>query len=184
MRAGLVAGLLPAAAAWPRSTATAAACPRRSRPVERANERRSFQGGNQRATAFAAAWPGAEARPKRAFGIYIDRPRQDFPWGSCTDNLLPRSRPGEGLSCEAPLALKPDHCALGMMFSDWNRSGTPALRITDDREYYKGGQEHQRPRRLGADATAFRPPAAAVPGRHPAVHGLAGTLSAARAAGL
>jgi hypothetical protein len=28
-----------------------------------------------------------------------------------------------------------------MLFSDWNRSGTPALRITNDREYYKGGLE-------------------------------------------
>jgi hypothetical protein len=28
-----------------------------------------------------------------------------------------------------------------MLFTDWNRSGTPALRISNDREYYKGGQE-------------------------------------------
>ena len=38
-------------------------------------------------------------------------------------------------------ALRPGYCALGMLFSDWNRSGLPALRITNDREYYKGGQE-------------------------------------------
>ena len=28
-----------------------------------------------------------------------------------------------------------------MLFTDWNRSGTPSLRISNDREYYEGGQE-------------------------------------------
>ena len=28
-----------------------------------------------------------------------------------------------------------------MLFTDWNRSGTPALRVSNDREYYEGGQE-------------------------------------------
>ncbi len=28
-----------------------------------------------------------------------------------------------------------------MLFSDWNRSGEPGLRVSNDREYYKGGQE-------------------------------------------
>ena len=28
-----------------------------------------------------------------------------------------------------------------MLFTDWNRSGTPSLRVSNDREYYKGGQE-------------------------------------------
>jgi enediyne biosynthesis protein E4 len=28
-----------------------------------------------------------------------------------------------------------------MIFTDWNRSGQPALRVSNDREYYKGGQE-------------------------------------------
>lgn len=108
---------------------------------ERANERWGFQGGNQWTTAFAAAWLGSDTRPTLAIGTYIDRARPDFPWGSCTDNQLVRPAAGEALRFEAPLALKPAHCALGMMFTDWDRSGTPALRITNDREYYKGGQE-------------------------------------------
>ncbi|WP_127996229.1 CRTAC1 family protein [Piscinibacter defluvii] len=108
---------------------------------ERANERWGFQGGNQWTTAFAAAWLGSDARPTLAFGTYVDRARQDFPWGNCTDNLLLRPAPGEALAYEAPLPLRPGHCALGMLFSDWNRSGMPALRITNDREYYKGGHE-------------------------------------------
>ena len=28
-----------------------------------------------------------------------------------------------------------------MLFTDWDRSGTPALRVSNDREYYRGGQE-------------------------------------------
>ena len=108
---------------------------------ERANERWGFQGGNQWTTAFAAAWLGDEERPTLAFGTYIDRARQDFPWGNCTDNQLVRPVPGNNVAFAPPRALKPGHCALGMLFSDWNRSGTPALRVTNDREYYKGGQE-------------------------------------------
>jgi hypothetical protein len=108
---------------------------------ERANESWHFEGGNQWTTAFAAAWLAGEAHPTLAFGTYVDRARQDFPWGNCTDNALVRPAPGEALAFELPLALRPGHCALGMLFSDWNRSGLPALRITNDREYYKGGQE-------------------------------------------
>lgn len=108
---------------------------------ERANERWSFQGGNQWTTAFAAAWLGADAFPTLAFGTYIDRARPDFPWGSCTDNQLVRPAAGAALAYQPPKPLRPGHCALGMIFSDWNRSGTPSLRVANDREYYKGGQE-------------------------------------------
>ena len=107
----------------------------------RANELWSFQGGNQWTTAFAAAWLGAEQHPTLAFGTYIDRSQQDFPWGHCTDNQLLRPAAGDRLGFAPPYALKPGYCALGMMFSDWNRSGMPALRVTNDREYYKAGQE-------------------------------------------
>lgn len=108
---------------------------------ERANERFGFQGGNQWTTAFAAAWLGSDTRPTLAFGTYIDRARPDFPWGSCTDNQLVRPLKGDALAFAPPQPLKPAYCALGMLFSDWNRSGLPSLRITNDREYYKGGQE-------------------------------------------
>ncbi len=108
---------------------------------ERANEAWKFDGGNLWTTAFAAAWLGTDTRPTLALGSYIDRARPDFPWGSCTDNQLLRPARGTPLAFEAPIALKPSYCTLGMLFSDWNRSGLPALRITNDREYYKGGQE-------------------------------------------
>jgi hypothetical protein len=108
---------------------------------ERANERWHFAGGNQWTTAFAAAWIGNETLPTLAFGAYIDRARQDFPWGNCTDNQLVRPAAADAARYAPPLPLAPGYCALGMLFSDWNRSGVPALRITNDREYYKGGQE-------------------------------------------
>jgi hypothetical protein len=40
-----------------------------------------------------------------------------------------------------PLPLKPSFCPLSMLFTDWNRSGVPSLRVSNDREYYEGGQE-------------------------------------------
>jgi enediyne biosynthesis protein E4 len=108
---------------------------------ERANERWGFQGGNQWTTAFAAAWLGDQQRPTLAFGTYVGRARQDFPWGNCTDNQLVRPAAGEAPAFAPPQPLRPGHCALGMLFSDWNRSGAPALRVANDREYYKGGDE-------------------------------------------
>ena len=107
---------------------------------ERANERWGFDGGDAWSAALAAIWEHGETWPTIAVGNYIDRREEGFPWGSCTDNWL--HRPGaDGTGFGAPLALQPSHCALSMLFTDWNRSGTPALRISNDREYYKGGEE-------------------------------------------
>ena len=106
---------------------------------ERANEAWKFDGGNQWNTAFSATWEASQAWPTLAVGTYIDRTRQDEPWGSCTPNRLYRPAPGGGYL--PPVELKPGHCALSMLFTDWGRSGTQDLRISNDREYYKGGQE-------------------------------------------
>ncbi|MDP4822695.1 MAG: CRTAC1 family protein [Aestuariivirgaceae bacterium] len=104
----------------------------------RANEDWSFDGGDGWSTAFAATWEKGASWPTLAIGNYVDRTQEDFPWGSCTDNWLHR---GAGSGFAAPVALKPSYCALSMLFTDWNRSGTPSLRVSNDREYYKGGQE-------------------------------------------
>lgn len=110
---------------------------------ERANEEWGFDGGDAWSTAFAARWEDGAAWPTVAIGNYIDRREEGFPWGSCTDNRLfrPRAGDGEEAGFAAPVALNPSHCALSMLFTDWNRSGTPALRVSNDREYYKGGEE-------------------------------------------
>lgn len=108
---------------------------------ERANEAWNFPGGDNWNTAFAATWEKGNAWPTLAIGSYVDRKEEMFPWGTCTDNLLYRPDGPEAAKFAVPLALKPSFCPLSMMFTDWNRSGTPSLRVSNDREYYKGGQE-------------------------------------------
>ena len=106
----------------------------------RANEAWGFDGGNEWSTAFAATWEHGATWPTLAVGNYLNRLEEDFPWGSCTPNWLHRPAAG-ATKFAAPLPLKPSYCALSMLFTDWNMSGTPSLRISNDRDYYKGGQE-------------------------------------------
>jgi uncharacterized protein YbdZ (MbtH family) len=107
---------------------------------ERANEAWGFTGGDAWWTALAATWEKGADWPTLAVGSYIDREEDISPWGSCTDNWLLRPA-ADGRGFRAPTPLKPSFCPLSMLFTDWNRSGTPSLRVSNDREYYKGGQE-------------------------------------------
>ena len=111
---------------------------------ERANEAWGFSGGDAWWTAFAATWEHGAGWPTLATGSYIARKQEIEPWGHCTDNWLQRPKVVDGKTqqqFDAPLVLKPSYCALAMLFTDWNRSGTPSLRVANDREYYRGGQE-------------------------------------------
>jgi hypothetical protein len=105
---------------------------------EEANAAWGFDGGDAWSSAFAAIWEKGQSWPTLAVGNYIDRKEEAFPWGSCTDNWLHRPNGGR---FGAPVPLTPSFCALSMLFTDWNRSGTPSLRVSNDREYYKAGQE-------------------------------------------
>jgi len=105
---------------------------------EAANDLWGFDAPADWTTAFAATFELGADWPTLAFGAYIDQAASAFPWGSCTDNLLYRGTAGR---FAAPLPLTPSHCALSMLFTDWNGSGLPSLRVSNDREYYKGGQE-------------------------------------------
>ncbi len=107
---------------------------------ERANEKWGLQSSNGWHSAFAATWERGNAWPTLAIGTYVDRSKPEFPWGSCTPALLvrPAASPGK---FAPPAALLPGHCALSMLFSDWGRTGQPDLRVSNDREYYKGGEE-------------------------------------------
>ena len=107
---------------------------------ERANEKWGLQSSNGWHSAFAATWERGNVWPTLAIGTYVDRSKPEFPWGSCTPALLlrPASTPGK---FAPPGALTPGHCALSMLFSDWGRRGQPDLRVSNDREYYKGGEE-------------------------------------------
>jgi hypothetical protein len=122
---------------------------------ERANEAWGFDGGDAWSTALAATWEKGAAWPTVAIGNYIDRAEEISPWGSCTPNWL--HRPGEAGKFAAPLPLKPSFCALSMLFTDWNRSGTPSLRVSNDREYYEGGQEQMWTLTPGADPVVLTP---------------------------
>lgn len=107
---------------------------------ERANDAWGFVGGDEWSTAFAATWETGAVWPTLAVGNYVDRREEDYPWGSCTANWL--HRPDAAAAKFAPpLPLKPSFCALSMLFTDWNGTGKPSLRVSNDREYYKGGQE-------------------------------------------
>lgn len=108
---------------------------------ERANEAWGFDGGDAWTVAFAATWEEGADWPTLAVGNYIDRTQDAFPWGSCTDNWLHRPAAPDARRFGPPLPLRPSHCALSMLFTDWARRGRPDLRISNDREYYKGGQE-------------------------------------------
>lgn len=105
---------------------------------ENANTAWGFDGGDAWSTAFAATWEAGQDWPTLAVGNYVDRFEEAFPWGSCTDNWLHRPA---GAGFAAPLPLTPSHCALSILFSDWSGSGVRDLRVSNDRQYYKGGQE-------------------------------------------
>jgi enediyne biosynthesis protein E4 len=110
---------------------------------ERANDAWGFKTANQWHTAFAATWERGQNWPTLAIGTYTDRSKPEFPWGSCTPAWLIRpsatAAGGKGFAAARPLT--PGHCALSMLFSDWARNGYPDLRVSNDREYFKGGQE-------------------------------------------
>ncbi len=108
---------------------------------ERANEAWGFDGGDAWSTAFSATFERGADWPTMAVGNYIDRFEDIEPWGSCTDNWLHRPATEGGRRFAPPVALTPSFCPLSILFTDWNRSGTPSLRVSNDREYYKGGQE-------------------------------------------
>jgi enediyne biosynthesis protein E4 len=105
-----------------------------------ANTTWNFEGGDAWNTAFSATWEHGNTWPSFAIGTYIDRSKELEPWGSCTDNWLLRPNASQN-GFAKPLLLTPSFCTLSMLFTDWNRSGIQALRVSNDREYYEGGQE-------------------------------------------
>ena len=106
-----------------------------------ANRDWKFDGGSEWTTGFSARWEEGLNFPTLAFGNYVDRSAPGTPWGTCHDNFLLRPDQGDKVSYSQPVALAPGFCSLSMMFTDWNKSGEPSLRITNDRQYYRGGEE-------------------------------------------
>ncbi|POF33720.1 CRTAC1 family protein [Roseibium marinum] len=108
-----------------------------------ANRALAFDGGREWTTAFSAVFEPDLDFPTLAFGNYVDRSAPGSPWGTCHDNFLFRpEKTGDGdVSYREATRLSPGYCSLSMLFTDWNRSGEPALRISNDRQYYRGGEE-------------------------------------------
>ena len=111
---------------------------------EKANRLFSLEGGRDWTTAFAATWEAGNAYPTLAFGNYVDRWAPGTPFGTCSPNVL--IRPSDKSTSKQPdysepMRLEPSYCTLSMLFTDWNRSGQPSLRVTNDRQYYRGGEE-------------------------------------------
>lgn len=99
-----------------------------------------FDGGSAWTTAFSASFEPGRQYPTLAFGNYVDRTAPGSPWGTCHDNELHRAEGVEPHYGDRQ-RLSPGHCALSVLFTDWNKSGADALRVTNDRHYHRGGQE-------------------------------------------
>jgi hypothetical protein len=104
---------------------------------ERANEAWAFDGGAEWTAAFSAKWEGSAELPTLAVGNYL-AVDQTGGTAACPDNLLIRP---DGGSFAAATALAPGWCTLSVLFSDWDRSGRRDLRITNDKHYYRDGEE-------------------------------------------
>jgi enediyne biosynthesis protein E4 len=104
-----------------------------------ATETWGFSAGDRWSTSFAATWEKGRDGPTLVVGNYVDLHNPDGPFEACDDNELHRWHEGRFAT---PLALTPGYCALSMLISDWQRNGTPDLRISNDRQYYvRAGQE-------------------------------------------
>ena len=101
----------------------------------------AINGGKAWTTAFTATFEKERLFPTLAFGNYVDRDAPGSPWGTCHDNVLIRPVGFKKPDYSQQTALSPGFCALSMMFTDWNKSGTPSLRISNDRQYYRDGEE-------------------------------------------
>jgi hypothetical protein len=99
----------------------------------------ALKAGKDWTTGFSAIWESGNQYPTMAFGNYVDRDAPGSPWGTCSPNLL--MRPNADNTYSDPIMLEPGFCSLSMIFTDWNKSGEPSLRITNDRQYYRGGEE-------------------------------------------
>ncbi len=106
-----------------------------------ANKQWGFDGDAGWTTSFAAVWEPGQKFPTLAVGHYIDRHAPGSPYGTCEENSLFRPQPGDAPNYSVRTPLAPGYCALSMLFTDWNKSGAPSLRISNDRQYYRGGEE-------------------------------------------
>lgn len=99
-----------------------------------------FGGPDRWSTAFSATWEAGRTLPTLAVGNYVDRADPNGPFEACDVNELHRVSSSKDYVITE---LDPGYCALSMLFSDWQRSGTQDLRISHDRHYYVSGGSEQ-----------------------------------------
>ncbi|MGB8361680.1 MAG: CRTAC1 family protein [Acidimicrobiia bacterium] len=104
---------------------------------ERANEDWGIDGGNYWTAAFSATWEQGQTFPTLAFGNYL-RLAENGSHDQCEDHQLLRP---DGQAYLPPTDLSPGWCTLSVLFSDWDRTGERDLRATNDRHYYRDGEE-------------------------------------------
>ena len=121
----------------------------------RANEAWQFDGGDAWSTAFSATWEGDNAFPTLAIGNYLTIDPAPNGRRSCVDNALVRPVAG-GAGFGPSIALTPGHCALSMLFSDWDRSGRRDLRVSNDRHYYDPAEGEEQLWRMTPEAPPDR----------------------------
>ena len=109
---------------------------------EIANAEFGFDVGDDWTTAFSATWEDGNRLPTLAFGNYVDQGDPDGPFNACHDNVLLRPTGPVASRYAEPVTLT-GHCTLSMLFTDWNRSGQPSLRVSNDRHYYVRDGEDQ-----------------------------------------
>jgi enediyne biosynthesis protein E4 len=104
---------------------------------EDATEAWNLDPGEAWTTAFSATWEADAFLPTLAFGSYLvpDPTRERI---ECDTSALLRP---DGAAYGPPVTLAPGFCTLSMLFSDWDRSGRRDLRVSNDRHYYRDGQE-------------------------------------------
>ena len=108
-----------------------------------ANKQLNFDGGRAWTTSFSAIWEPGETFPTLAFGNYVDRRAPGSPFGTCEDNRLVRPVSTQGALPDYAdnIPLTPSHCTLSILFTDWQGEGQFDLRVTNDRQYHRGGKE-------------------------------------------
>ncbi len=97
-----------------------------------------IDGGDFFTVGFSATWESGSSWPTMVFGNYLELDEGGQQTGRCSDHQLFRPRE---VGYEAPEVLAPGYCTLSILFSDWDRSGRRDLRITNDRHYYRDGDE-------------------------------------------
>lgn len=108
---------------------------------ERADAALGVDGGDGWTTAFSATYEGPAATlPTLAYGDYVILDDQGMATDACADGRLIRPAADES-GYAAPIPLRPTWCTLSMLFSDWDRSGRRDLRVSNDRHYYRDGEE-------------------------------------------